>query len=255
MNYFLNIVKNLLTESASISTVSGAIRKRCESIISYDSDDENARGERIIQPVAYGLSKAGNLVVRAFQPYGDTKTKVPHWKLFRMDKITSWKTIWNRKFDEPPGLFNTEGKFNPNGDRSMSEVYLVANFERSRDFYDGKRGRGLYDYNQKRSAEKKRENPLHKLSKNIEKAVTPQDVLNRINKYPSQQANNYVNNNEKYKEDLEKVNNTPEITQQVNEPITKNNAKQNSVQIKKPANVIDNGPEVKDNNNEEKNEI
>lgn len=254
MNYFLNIVKNLLTESASISTVGGAIRKRCEAIITYDSDNEKAKGERIIQPVAYGLSKAGNLVVRAFQPYGDTKTKIPHWKLFRLDKITSWKTIWNRKFDEPPGLFNAEGKFNPNGDGSMSEIYLVANFERSRDFYSGKRGKGLFDYNQKRKADKTQENPLYKLSKNIDKSIKPQDVLNRINKYPSQQAKNYVDNNEKYKEDLEKVNNTPEMVQQVNEPITRDNVKQNSVKIDEPIDVVNTGPEVKDNN-EEKNKI
>ena len=251
MEFFFNIAKEILTESANITTVSGAIRKRCEAIINYESDDENARGERTIQPVAYGLSKAGNLVVRAFQPYGDTKTKVPHWKLFRLDKITSWKTLWGNIFDEPPGFFNTEGRFNPNGDGSMSQVYLVANFERSREFKAGKRGRGLYAYNQKRNEKKKEEQPLYDLQRNISKSIKPKYVLDRINKYPSQQAKNYVDNNEKYKNDLERVDNIPQYKQQVNEPVTRDNVKQNGYTPQEKNNVVNSGPEMKNDENNE----
>ena len=250
MEYFLDILKELLTESANITTVSSAIRKRCESIIYYNSDDEKARGERIIQPVAYGLSKAGNLVVRAFQPYGDTKTKVPHWKLFRLDKIVSWKTIWNRKFNEPPGIHNVEGNFNPNGDGSMSEVYLVANFERSRDYYSGKRAKGLYNYNQNRSKEKEEEKPLHRLEKNINKSIKPNDVLDRIKKYPSKHAKDYVSGNDKYIEDMQKIDNIPNTGQQINEPVTKNNVKQNDIVNEPPKNVTYSGPEMKNNEDE-----
>ena len=88
--------------------------------------------------MAYGISKAGNMVLRAFQPYGDTKTKTPHWKLFRLDKIENWDILWKRRsFDEPPGQFTVDGEYNPNGDKSMSTVYLSANFQNSRDFMSG----------------------------------------------------------------------------------------------------------------------
>lgn len=253
MEYFLGIVKELLTESANITTVSGAIRKRCESLITYEPEDGQGGGERIIQPVAYGLSKAGNLVVRAFQPYGDTKTKIPHWKMFRLDKITSWKTIWNRKFDEPPGTYNAEGKFNPNGDNSMSEVYLVANFERSKDYYSGKRAQGLYKYNQDRTKKKEEETPLYKLKQNIDKSVKSKEVLDRINKYPSKYGNDYVNGNERYIDDMQRVDSIPQTSQQVNEPINKTNVKQNSVNTDVPKNITYSSPQVKNDNNDDEN--
>ena len=76
--------KKKIDESVDPQKVMDAIKKRYEAKITY-AGDENGKGSgvRIIQPVAYGLSKAGNPVIRAFQPFGDTTTKVPHWKLFR----------------------------------------------------------------------------------------------------------------------------------------------------------------------------
>lgn len=129
MNLFEQIVAGVLTEEVGPGKVNDAINRTYEVVINYNSGgDGSASGERIIQPVAYGLTKAGNPVVRAFQPYGDTKTKTPAWKFFRLDRIDSWKPKYKNKFDEPPGMNSAEGTYNPNGDGSMSRVLNTAVF-------------------------------------------------------------------------------------------------------------------------------
>ena len=125
------IYKDLLIEDVSVNKVNDAIDNTYEVMINYHSNGEDiATGERIIHPVAYGLTKAGNPVIRAFQPYGDTTSKVPSWKFFRLDRITYWKSIYNKTFKEPPGMYNAEGDFNPSGDKSMSIVYKIADFNK-----------------------------------------------------------------------------------------------------------------------------
>lgn len=129
MTLFEKIVSSLLTESVEVGKVNDAINRTYEVVINYNSGgDGSASGERIIQPVAYGLTKAGNPVIRAFQPYGDTKTKTPAWKFFRLDRIESWKPKFKNTFDEPPGMHGAEGTYNPNGDGSMSTVLNTAVF-------------------------------------------------------------------------------------------------------------------------------
>lgn len=133
MTLFEEIINSVLTEDVEIGKVNDAIDRTYEVKINYLSDgDDSASGERIIQPVAYGLTKAGNPVIRAFQPYGDTKTKTPAWKFFRLDRIQSWKPMYKQVFkNRPPDGFNAEGTFNDNGDKSMSVVYNVAQFGKS----------------------------------------------------------------------------------------------------------------------------
>ena len=130
MTLFEQILNSVLTEDVEIGKVNDAIDRTYEVKINYLSDgDDSTSGERIIQPVAYGLTKAGNPVIRAFQPYGDTKTKTPAWKFFRLDRIQSWKPMYKRVFkNRPPEGFNAEGQFNDNGDKSMSVVYNIAKF-------------------------------------------------------------------------------------------------------------------------------
>lgn len=215
--YFKNIINSLLTESINASNAGDAIRHRFEVEITYSGDNG---GKRIIQPVAYGMSKAGNMVLRAFQPFGTTKTKVPHWKMFRLDKIDSWKVLRNRIFSEPPGQYGAEGKFNPNGDETMSEVYLVANFERSKDYHSGKRYGGLKQYNTQRQQQKRENDPFYKFKQNISNSYIDKDIKNRVEKYPSKAANSYVNNNDEYQKDMFRVN-SGEEQPVINEPITK----------------------------------
>lgn len=159
------ILESLLKEEAMQADVIDAIKKRYEVGINYVSDKTSkGSGYRIIQPVAYGKTTSGNLVIRAFQPYGDTKTKTPSWKMFRLDRIENWKPMKNKRFKEPPSTDgDILGKFNPNGDNTMSEVYLVANFH-------GMRNDALIKYNQKRHAEKVAADPYYDFKRNIKKA-------------------------------------------------------------------------------------
>lgn len=119
----------LLNESVSVDDINSAIDSHNRVIINYRSKDgDEANGARVIEVYAYGLTKAGNPVIRAFQPYGDTTSKVPSWKFFRLDRITDWKPT-EQIFSEPASdYYRGLGDFNPNGDGTMSTVYKIAKF-------------------------------------------------------------------------------------------------------------------------------
>ena len=121
MNLFEEIVAGLLTEDIEVGKINDAIDRTYEVTINYHSEDDNASGKRVIQPVAYGMTKAGKPVIRAYQPYGDTMSTTPAWKFFLVSGIQSWKPNFKKHFEEPPG-------YNPNGDESMSEVLNMAVF-------------------------------------------------------------------------------------------------------------------------------
>jgi hypothetical protein len=129
MDLFGQIVQSVLLTEAKAPTVSDindAINGLTPVEIRYTAMDKNnkAVGRRIIYPVAYGLTKAGNPVVRAFEPYGDTHTKVPAWKFFLMSGIRQWRVLKGKTFKGE----KLEG-FNKNGDLSMSAVYNIANID------------------------------------------------------------------------------------------------------------------------------
>lgn len=120
----------LLTESATADEVISALDNHYRVIINYHSDGKDiASGARVIEVYAYGLTKAGNPVIRAFQPFGDTTSSVPSWKFFRLDRISKWEPT-EQKFSNPasdryPGL----PKFNETDDKTMSIVYKIADFD------------------------------------------------------------------------------------------------------------------------------
>lgn len=126
--------KILLQESVSINSVNDAIDTHTRIIINYHTKGENiATGARIIEVYAYGLTKAGNPVIRAFQPYGDTTSRVPSWKFFRLDRISYWKPT-KQVFTEPASnYYKGLGDFNPDGDNTMSVVYKIAKFGNDND--------------------------------------------------------------------------------------------------------------------------
>lgn len=130
LNLYEILQKVLLTESAvDVNKVGDAIDKKYQVKINYRSNDEDvANGARTIEVYAYGLTKAGNPVIHAFQPYGDTTSTTPNWKFFRLDRITNWETT-NQFFHRPASDFYNVGKFNPTGDKSMSVVYKIATFD------------------------------------------------------------------------------------------------------------------------------
>ena len=122
-----NSVKSLILEIASIDSIVDAIKKRNKVIIYYNGDEPGGRGLRQIEPVCFGYSKSDNPVLRAWDEEGASHTSykgqqpLPGWRLFRVDKIQSFRPS-GEKFTEPkPG-------YNVNGDKSMTKVIINAVF-------------------------------------------------------------------------------------------------------------------------------
>lgn len=123
----INTVKSVILEVASIQSLGDAIKKRQKVIIYYDGDEPGGRGLREIEPVCFGYSKADNPVLRAWDNSGASHTAykgeqpLPGWRLFRVDKILSFKPT-GEVFNEPkPG-------FNPNGDKGMVRIINLVTF-------------------------------------------------------------------------------------------------------------------------------
>lgn len=120
-------LKGLILEIASIESVMDSIKKKQVVVLYYTGDAPGGDGLRTIEPVCLGVSKAGNKVLRAWDYEGASHTAtlgtqpLPGWRLFRLDKITSYK---------PNGQVFTEMRpnFNPNGDKSMVSIITLANF-------------------------------------------------------------------------------------------------------------------------------
>ena len=96
-------------------------------IINYDGDEPGGKGVREVEPVALGKSKAGNLVMRGWDREGSSHTAykgeqpLPGWRLFRLDKILSFKPTGEIYNEPKPG-------YNFNGDKSMVSVITIAKF-------------------------------------------------------------------------------------------------------------------------------
>jgi predicted DNA-binding transcriptional regulator YafY len=122
-----SIFKELITEAASIDAVQDAIKKRQVVIIYYDGDEPGGRGLRQIEPVCLGRSKRNNLVLRAWDEEGASHRgylgtrPMPGWRLFKLEKIMSFKPT-GETFDTP------RPNYNPSGDKSMNSVIINAKF-------------------------------------------------------------------------------------------------------------------------------
>jgi len=123
-----NTLKGVILEVASIGSITDAIKKRQRVIIYYDGDEPGGRGLREIEPVCLGYSKAGNPVLRAWDIEGSSHRDytglrpLPSWRLFRLDKILSFKPT-GEVFNEP------RPNFNKTGDKLMTRVLVIANFD------------------------------------------------------------------------------------------------------------------------------
>ena len=224
MTIMPTIQKQILFEDVDVSSIELAIKKRKPVKVNYIADDnekETGSGWRIIQPVAYGLSKAGNPVIRAYQPFGDTKTKVPHWKLFRTDKFETWKPI-NKPTNIPQPPLD---EYNPNGDKSMSTVYLNADYAGAKQRYE--KG-GLSKYNQQRHEQNVEKNPYYDLKKNIEKSKripTPDYIAKNVADWQSSRSGDMSKwLNGASAEEMSRTTDFGDNTYvQTDKPITKNN--------------------------------
>jgi hypothetical protein len=130
------ILNNIISESELITEgvmtpnkVIDIMNNRQRINIWYDSGDGQNTGKRTIDIYAYGLTKAGNRVIRAFQPFGDTKTKKPAWKFFILDKIIKMEPTNFKIYSPISDLSQDFPKWNENGDKSMSTVYKIINFD------------------------------------------------------------------------------------------------------------------------------
>lgn len=111
----------LLREDASVDAINNAVNNMHPVTITYNGPSGEGRGEREIYPVAYGISTAGNPVVRAFQPKGATSSEVPSWKFFRIDRIEKWENDNSRTFN--PEELNG---FNDKGDEQIETLYAIS---------------------------------------------------------------------------------------------------------------------------------
>lgn len=123
----LTTFKSLLNEVASLNDIQDSIRKKIVVTVYYDGDEPGGKGYRRIEPVCVGYSKAGNLVIRAWDLDGASHTAsigekpLPGWRMFRADKIFTYQPTTDNFTEVRPG-------YNPNGDKSMERVILNAQF-------------------------------------------------------------------------------------------------------------------------------
>lgn len=125
-------ISKILFEGKKVSgaEITDAIEKQYCVLINYDDEtEEHQTGTRLIEPFVYGLSSASNEVIRAFQYYGATRRGIPKYKLFRVDRITSWHPKENLHFKvEPKKLAQTNIAYNENGDKSMEMIFAQVHF-------------------------------------------------------------------------------------------------------------------------------
>lgn len=124
----MTLFEQILDEAFSViygppseKKINNAINNRNSAIIRYRTKGKNEHTQqRTIFPVAYGINKKGNQVVRAYQTGGDTTTVKPGWKFFRVDRILSWYNMRNTKFDMRM-LVNLG--YNRDGDKLMTKLF------------------------------------------------------------------------------------------------------------------------------------
>lgn len=117
----LNEVSSVIYGPPTETKINNAINHRNTAIIRYNSKGKGEHlQQRTIFPVAYGVTKKGNKVVRAYQTGGDTTTVKPGWKFFRLDRILSWYNMRKSRFDMRM-LVNLG--YNRDGDKLMVQLF------------------------------------------------------------------------------------------------------------------------------------
>jgi hypothetical protein len=131
-----SLLENIILEAASRSQIESAVEKKQRVRIYYDptinrtedEEDKNLAGYRNIETYVFGVSKAGNDIIRAYQLNGVTETDSPGWKTFRVDRITSWRPYPSFFYVPISDRVSTVPKYNSNGDKSMIRIYKQVKF-------------------------------------------------------------------------------------------------------------------------------
>lgn len=131
MEILSEIVGQLLLEQENtLEVLRKAITERLPISIYYSGPPNEVReGQRIdIEPIVLGKNaKSGNMVIWAYVFKGVSKTGLPAWKMFRVDRIKSAKYnnlgATNFKLEELPGY--ERGKA-PDAMKSLSSVEIYS---------------------------------------------------------------------------------------------------------------------------------
>ncbi len=123
-----SLLKDLILEVASRSEIEESIETHRTVRIYYEGDETMVKGWRWIEPYVYGLSKAGNPIIRAFQIEGVTDTEQPAWKTFRADKITRWIRTPKIFYQPISDRDSSVPRYRENGDSGMITIYKQAKF-------------------------------------------------------------------------------------------------------------------------------
>lgn len=138
-----DLYKVILNENSLVSKIEKGIDRGDIVVIDYDPEDDDpdkqtlGKGRRVVIPFTFGVSKAGNKVVRCWQLSGKSRTpngdgrdplkNIAGWRMFRVDRIKSWnrsaRTL-DRAFVEAldPNEKNQIRKYNPQ-DKDMTTIY------------------------------------------------------------------------------------------------------------------------------------
>lgn len=115
--------------TVSRSIISGdrfldAIKNKQWVQISYDdSKPDPATGYRQCIVVAYGTTHAGNIAIRCYEQFGDTRTICPDYKIFLLKRIRSFKPMLNV---EPWKDDILDGRYHDGADKNLSYPLIYA---------------------------------------------------------------------------------------------------------------------------------
>lgn len=101
-----------------------AIKNKTWVQISYDdSKPSPATGFRQCIVVAYGTTSAGNIGIRCYEQFGDTRTLCPDYKIFLLKRIKSFKPMLNVEKWTDDIL---DGRYHSGGDKNLSYPLIYA---------------------------------------------------------------------------------------------------------------------------------
>lgn len=158
LKILFNNIKNfrqVLNESVGEGDIKKYIENHEWVYIYYTGDDNVAKGYRTIRPYVLGTSKAGNLVLRAWQDnpknswhfqnrptrpdslqhdyWSDHEGSKPGWRMFRLDKISKIYPT-GKNFVDSNGLVMIPAGYHEGGDKDMTNIIAYVSTKKEPDF-------------------------------------------------------------------------------------------------------------------------
>ena len=101
-----------------------AIKNKQWVQISYDDEEEPKHtGYRQCIVVAYGTTSRGNVAIRCYQQFGDTRTISPDYKIFLLKRLKAFKPMKNVA---PWTDDILDGRYHSGGDKNLSYPLIYA---------------------------------------------------------------------------------------------------------------------------------